>query len=171
MSSAFTDMLGQGGLWGGLVDFGRDFGSGWRDLAGRDSFLRNWWTGDLGDGKSSNVNLRNFTKFVGGSQLGSAIDDYTGGSWGSSAVSGLRNIGNLDGLSGDSGGGLASVLNANVAPSVSDNSMIAPIKTPDLFAEPQQRPSPELIALLLAQMQHGGDSNQHNGEPYISGLA
>lgn len=101
MASTFTEVLGQSGLWGELgklprelgsklKDVGQDFGSGWRDVMGEDGFMRNWWSGDMGGGTHSNVNLRNFAKFVGGQELGSGIDDYTGGNWGGSAVKGLQ---------------------------------------------------------------------------------
>lgn len=79
------DLFGKNGLTS-------DVGVGWRDVMGKDGLMRNWWSGDMGGGSHTNANLRNWAKFVGTQELGSGIDDSTGGNWGGSAVKALGNV-------------------------------------------------------------------------------
>lgn len=156
MASEFTNFFGQGGLWGSLRDLGHDIGSTHRDLWGNDGFFRNWWSGDLGGGDHSNANLRNFSGFVAGDMLGTGVDSETGGSWGRSAVTGLRNLfssggGGLGSLAGGGGGigGLGGMLGGG-------NTQMPPIDNSMILPTPQQQPNsdmpPGLMTMLLANM-------------------
>lgn len=150
MASSFTELLGQGGLWGSLMDVGRDLGQGWRDWMGKDGAIRDWWTADTGL-PGNFGNLRSGAKLYAGSALGAGIDDYTGGNWGGAAVSGLRGLGNLGSGSGGLGsmgglGGLGGMLGGNAQMPPVDNSMILP-------QPPQRQESgfpPGLLTMLLA---------------------
>lgn len=150
----------------------------------QDAFIENRWSHPYGSENTSmdifagglghplgsqNQTDRSIGRAVGSYFLGRGLNNLTGTTWAGPAVKGAASVLGGAGGGGDAGGGggLGGVLSGGVA-MPEDNSMIAPMHMPDLFAESSPSISPELLAFMLAS-RRGGENEQPDNQPYLGG--
>lgn len=118
---------------------------------------------------SQNQTDRTIGRAVGSYFLGRGLNNLTDTSWAGPAARGAASV--LGGSGGDDGsgrGGLGEVLSGGTA-MPQDNSMIAPLHMPDLFADSGPSMSPDLLAFMLAPRRGGGEDEQQDNQPYLGG--
>jgi hypothetical protein len=143
----------------------------WSHPYGKDANSFDVFAGGIGHPASSDQPwARKIGRGVGSYFLGKGLNDLTGTSWAGPAARGAGSLfsGGMGGADGtDGNGGLSEVLSGGGA-TPQDNSMIAPLHMPDLFADSGPIMSPDLLAFMFAS-KHGGDSEQQDNQPYLGG--
>lgn len=109
---------------------------------------------------------RGVGRAVGSYFLGRGLNNVTGTSWAGPAA---RGAASAFGGGSAGGGGLGGVLSGGGNAGPEDNSMIAPLHMPDLFADSGPSMSPDLLAFMLASRRGGGDAEQQDNQPYLGG--
>jgi hypothetical protein len=151
----------------------------------QDAFIANRWSHPYGSEQNSmdifaggvghpagseHPWARTIGRAVGSYFLGNYLNNLTGTSWAGPAARGAGRLfsGGTSGADGADGtGGLGEVLSAGGA-TPQDNSMIAPLHMPDLFADSGPSMSPDLLAFMLTS-RRGGDSEQQDNQSHLGG--